>query len=140
MSKVICAICGTSYPDNTDSCPVCGYAQTPEVEIEEVSDPAGYVPVKGGRFSASNVKKRNAVTPAFAKPAEKPAKNQNTNHKSNVGAIILIVLLLLAIIAVAGYIALRFFIPNDFHFFLYYYIIKYILPFIYIIYRNGNIK
>lgn len=114
MSKVICAICGTSYPDNSDSCPVCGYAQTPEIEIEEVSDSTGYVPVKGGRFSASNVKKRNTVTPAFAKPAEKSPKKKNGNHKSNTGAIIVIVLLLLAIIAVAGYIALRFFIPNDF--------------------------
>ena len=113
MSKVICAICGTSYPDNSECCPVCGYSQTSGNEIEEISDSAGYTPVKGGRFSASNVKKRNAVTPAFAKPTATVSKKQSKN-KSNAGAIVVIVLLFLAIIAVAGYIALRFFIPNDF--------------------------
>ena len=112
MSKVVCTICGTSYPDNSDCCPVCGYAQTPE--SEEVSEFSDYVPVKGGRFSSSNVKKRNTATPEFSKQASAEPKKKSNNSKSNIGAIIVIVLLLLAIIAVAGYIALRFFIPNDF--------------------------
>ena len=24
MSKIICDICGTSYPDTADCCPICG--------------------------------------------------------------------------------------------------------------------
>ena len=109
MNKVVCAICGTSYPDKAESCPVCGYAQSVEVEKEAPAAPSGYVPVKGGRFSASNVKKRNTLEPAFAK---KPAAGKK--KKTNVGAVAVIVLLLLAIIAVTGYIALRFFIPNPY--------------------------
>ena len=27
MSKVICEICGTSYPETADSCPICGYSR-----------------------------------------------------------------------------------------------------------------
>ena len=27
MSKVICDICGTSYPDTADRCPICGYSR-----------------------------------------------------------------------------------------------------------------
>ena len=27
MSKIICEICGTSYPDTAECCPICGYPQ-----------------------------------------------------------------------------------------------------------------
>ena len=27
MNKVICDICGTSYPDTADQCPICGYSR-----------------------------------------------------------------------------------------------------------------
>lgn len=116
MNKVVCAICGTSYPEKEESCPVCGYAQSVEVEQEAPAVTSAYVPVKGGRFSSSNVKKRNSAEPAFAKKPEagKKTGKKKGNKKTNVGAIVLIALLLLAIIAVSGYIALRFFIPNDF--------------------------
>lgn len=110
MSKLICEICGTSYPDNVDKCPFCGYAHGEEMAPAETT--SEYVPVKGGRFSASNVKKR---TGAFDAPMAKPAfASSKKKKKSNAGAVIVIILLLLAIIAVAGYIALRFFVPNDF--------------------------
>ena len=107
MNKVVCAICGTSYPDKAESCPVCGYAQSAEVEKEVPAAPSGYVPVKGGRFSASNVKKRNAVEPAFAKKpaAENKSGKKKSKEKTNIGANVVIALLLLAIIAVTGYIA-----------------------------------
>ena len=109
MSKVICEICGTSYPDNAEKCPICGYVPSEgNVAAAASSD---YVAVKGGRFSSSNVKKRSG---AFDAPKAQPAFAAKKKKKSNVGAIILIVLLLLAIVAVSGYIALRFFIPNDF--------------------------
>ena len=111
MSKLICEICGTSYPDNAEKCPICGYV--PSEEKAAVSEESSaYVPVKGGRFSSSNVKKR---TGAFDAPRSQPAfANSKKKKKSNTGAIVVIVLLLLAIIAVSGYIALRFFIPNDY--------------------------
>lgn len=27
MNKVICDICGTSYPDTAEQCPICGYSR-----------------------------------------------------------------------------------------------------------------
>lgn len=110
MSKVICEICGTSYPDTADKCPICGCVPSEDKAV--VGSSSEYVPVKGGRFSSSNVKKRNG---AFDAPRNQPAfASAQKKKKSNVGAIIVIVLLLLAILAVGAYIALRFFIPNDF--------------------------
>jgi rubrerythrin len=35
MSKVICDICGTTYPETADNCPICGYAQFQDVELTE---------------------------------------------------------------------------------------------------------
>lgn len=113
MNKVVCHVCGTSYPENASQCPICGFARTPERSASEGS----YNHVKGGRFSKSNVKKRNQALQsnveapvAVAKPAAK------REDKAGAGSIIIAVILLLAIIAVVGYIALRFFLPNDYIF------------------------
>lgn len=114
MNKVICYVCGTAYPENADQCPICGYVQTAEQAAAAISGEDNYTYVKGGRFSKSNVKKRNQVkTPVKPVPTAKNT-DSGTGKKSNMGLTIVIILLMLAIIAVAGYIALRFFIPNDF--------------------------
>lgn len=114
MNKVICAICGTAFPENAPKCPICGYVQTNESAV--VAAPS-YSHVKGGRFSKSNVKKRNKGKTAAAEktaPAARRTSTQKKKTKSNVGTLIVIGLLLLAILFVIGYIALRFLIPNGF--------------------------
>ena len=117
MNKVVCYVCGTSYPENATQCPICGYVQTAENTSSENSGENGYTYVKGGRFSKSNVKKRNqAVNPMQKKAAHKKKNNSKSKDNANVLSIILIVVLTLAILSVAGYIALRFFVPNDFLF------------------------
>lgn len=127
MSRVVCNICGTSYAAADDKCPICGYAKNGEnvksapktKVIEEVNtesevavSAASHSYVKGGRYSKANVKKRNQGRA----PAGGYSSGSSSNKKksSNVGAIIIIVVLMLAILCVLGYIALRFFIPNDF--------------------------
>mgnify|MGYP003306756043 CR=1 FL=1 len=44
MNKVICDICGTSYPDTADQCPICGYSRDLNGDniLEETVAPAGY--------------------------------------------------------------------------------------------------
>ena len=115
MNKVVCNVCGTSYPENAAQCPICGFAHTPEKSIEDGSN-TSYTYVKGGRFSKANVRKRtheshhtDVAANSTTKAAPKAAKKKN-----GVVAGILIVILLLAILAVVGYIVLRFFVPNDF--------------------------
>lgn len=117
MNKVVCYVCGTSYPENATQCPICGYVQTADNAASAHSSDGGYTYVKGGRFSKANVKKRNQANAKSAQVPAKEKKNTNSTAKkeSNV-YIVLIVVLLLAIISVASYIALRFIIPNDFLF------------------------
>lgn len=68
MSKIICDICGTVYPDNASVCPICGYPrQESEKAILDEAERAASAGshagayVKGGRFSSKNVKKRQAA-------------------------------------------------------------------------------
>ena len=118
MSKIICDICGTSYPETAKQCPVCGCVRpgdvqrvTNEINADE-NGASGYTYVKGGRFSKSNVKKRNKTSGgnSVARPA--PAENAGDKEPRNSrGLVIAAIVLLLAIIGVVIYIAVGFFGP-----------------------------
>ena len=84
MNKIVCDVCGTSYPETAQQCPICATAKT-DANKSTAGGEAGYAYVKGGRFSHANVRKRNAgnkelprvVVPA--KPAkQKPAPKKET--------------------------------------------------------------
>lgn len=119
MNKIICNICGTSYPENASQCPICGFARASEnTEAATADNENRYQYVKGGRFSKSNVKKRNQKNQKKVKApvAEKKVEAKEPEKKGNGFMVVIAVILLLAIIAVVGYIALRFFLPNDYVF------------------------
>lgn len=119
MSKIICDICGTTYAETAKQCPICGSVRPGDaqrVTNEVKSDgngSTGYTYVKGGRFSKSNVKKRsNGHAPADnGGKKTNPNKDSGEDTKSNRGLVATAIVLLLAIIGVVIYIALRFFAP-----------------------------
>ena len=92
MSKIICDICGTAYPDTADQCPICGSAKQIDSEIisdtmTEGVDRSVKTATKGGHFSNANVRKRNKgkklsvaakKTAAPAKPAKPLFSPQGT--------------------------------------------------------------
>lgn len=127
MSKVICEICGTAYPDSAVSCPICGYSgsigESPAPLEEEASQsaPRRSEPVKGGRFSKQNRKKEHTAA-AHAQPRRQTTKaahasggkktgkrRKNTTRRLAITAIVLLILVLL----VGAYIAIRFFVGLD---------------------------
>lgn len=121
MSKIICDVCGTSYPESATQCPICGCVRPADVNTvhidvdESAARPNGtYTYVKGGRFSKANVKKRNQGKPiANADPVPKAEKIvEEDNKQSNKGFFIAVAVLLVAIVAVAIYIAVRFLAPG----------------------------
>ncbi len=111
MSKVICDICGTSYPETSNQCPICGCVRPAEAVVadEVQQEEGGYTYVKGGRFSKSNVKKRNmgiapqmVSTKAPGKAAgQAPAKEKKPVNKKIIGFIIVFgcLLLILSVLA-----------------------------------------
>ena len=110
MNKIVCNLCGTSYPENATQCPICGYARSTETSASETGN-STYTYVKGGRFSKANVKKRNKAAGIVPEKATK-ANAEDNGKRSGTGLTVVIIVLLLAIVAVLGYIALRFFIPG----------------------------
>lgn len=118
MSKIICDVCGTSFPETANQCPICGCAAAADnlvINATKENNDSGhgsYTHVKGGRFSKANVKKRNSGrhVAVESKKESAPAKAKDPK-KSDRGLVIACIALLLAIIAVIIYIAFRFFIP-----------------------------
>lgn len=136
MSKIICDVCGTRYPDTAEQCPICGHihevAGNPQkdVRIAEDAQPETRQKVRGGRFSKANVKKRAEGTLQYeqvpvkkSKPVQKadvskPAKKDedffaedNQNKKSDTVLNILLVVVIVALLVATGYIFTQYVMP-----------------------------
>lgn len=118
LSKIVCDICGTSYPETAKQCPICGCVRPGDVQrvTNEVKSDgkvsAGYTYVKGGRFSKNNVKKRRRTnTSRTTGRTTATRREKEPENQSGRGLVIVAILLLLAIIGVVIYIAVRFFGP-----------------------------
>lgn len=124
MSKIICDICGTVYPDNAMTCPICGYPRqesekaakdAPEVSVADAAgagEAAGKV--KGGRFSNKNVKRRNQTASGRReRRGEVSSEDYNRREPAGRGLKIAVALLLVAVIGVGGYIIWRFYVGMD---------------------------
>lgn len=129
MNKIICDVCGTAYPETASQCPICGCARTSDSAVsadqfaEDAAAASSYNYVKGGRFSKGNVRKRNQNQPETrVRKHENPMPEEDPEEdipaealeqpvKSNRGLVIAVLVLLLAIMAVVMYIALKYFIP-----------------------------
>lgn len=125
MSKIICDVCGTSYPETASQCPICGCARPAEAVmaagesvLSEMTEESTYTYVKGGRFSKKNVRKRMKDDNTAAVPAPMPTQEFEdeedpiVSEKSTKGLTIAVFALLAAIVAVVIYLAVRFFMPN----------------------------
>ncbi len=113
MSKVICDVCGTTYPETATQCPICGTAknsvgQTAAAATSQETGAAGYSYVKGGRFSEKNVRRRNDRSRSNERRSNDRRRKPADEEKGNIGLIIIVIILLVAIIAVVINLAVRY--------------------------------
>lgn len=127
MSKIICEICGTSYPDTAECCPICGCTRETSAALlgedllmEELGDEPK---AKGGRFS-SNKKRREIFdydevnTPLAEEPLpeeENPYEEEEEYEEEprhNTVAVVLLTVLIVALLAAAGFLFVRYYLPN----------------------------
>ena len=122
MSKIICDICGTAYPETATQCPICGSVRPGGVEAVPASTengeeaPRTYTYVKGGRFSKKNVRKRNRERMAsgqYEEPEEDYDDYGDEEKSNNTGLVIAVIVLALAIVATLLYIGSRFMRPQE---------------------------
>lgn len=124
MSKVICDICGTTYQDTADSCPICGCSRNIAKELasedfvldETVEETRG----KGGRFSAS--KKREIFdfdevnTHAEAEEEEEypygGEEDEEDEPQHNTVLVVFLTILIVLLLVATGFIFVKFFLPN----------------------------
>ena len=144
MSKIICDVCGSRYPDTSAQCPICGCINNKVAKApEETWEPAVKVDAPerattpGGRFSKANVSKRNQGKPMVeepefrAKPAAKREKPQvkqpvvdeydleeefeeETGKKGGRFVNVLLVIIIIALLGVCAYIFIQVFMPSFF--------------------------
>lgn len=120
MSKVICDVCGTSYPDTATQCPICGCVRTASAqsvvgsagEKRETGD--GYTYVKGGRFSKANVRKRNSASGVASTGVAHDGRmrSQNKSGADNKALVITAIVIFLLIIAVVLFITVKFLLSD----------------------------
>lgn len=139
MSKIICDICGTKYPDTAEQCPICGCARESDIGIaadeliEEEVDEAPVRRGKGGRFAAANIRQRGRRYEEEEDDEDEDEDDEDDDdddryesdyddddddyddedeHKSNAPLIILLIVVIAALLAVTGFIFVRYFLPN----------------------------
>lgn len=126
MSKIICDICGTTYPDTADNCPICGCSRDAAAEFlgddflaeEIIDEPKG----KGGRFTSKRKKEifdfdevnseleEEAVIEETNPYEEEETYEEGGGH--NVFTVILLTIVIVALLVAAGWIFFWYFLPN----------------------------
>ncbi len=118
MSKVICDVCGTAFPETAENCPICGCAKAPtatvinsdDIPAEQESASTGNY-TRGGRFAKNNVKRTSrSRAPEGRFSGER--NRQNEPQPSNKGLVAVVIILLLAIVAVVIYIGVNVFLTD----------------------------
>ena len=136
MSKIICEVCGTRYPDTAEQCPICGFVKDsadnePQQEVQEEALELPERPrVPGGRFSKKNVRKRLKSQEAYAEEEElarvhaKKEKyeaqeddeddedEEESSGKGSTVLNVLLVLVIIALLAVSALIFVKYFMPG----------------------------
>ncbi len=99
MSKVICDICGTTYPETAQKCPICGCSR--EENLEELADVEIQPEVLAAYLAEEEI---------FEKAAQEPEEYED--HRGNLLMPIIMVVLITIALAFSGYLLVRYFLPN----------------------------
>lgn len=137
MNKIICDICGTSYPDTSDSCPVCGCSRdaaadflsaedledTLILEEEAVSEPVKEKEIfdfdKVNAVSVEDIEEFDDDDDDIDDEDDDDDDDDDDEDdedddepRSNTFVIILLTILIIALLGAAGFIYFRYFLPN----------------------------
>lgn len=127
MSKIICEICGTAYPDTAESCPICGYSQDLGLDEMVEEDIQVDVPItpkaKAPRADAAGKKNREIFDYDEVNPDEEMEDEEDSydeedeeeeekESRSNPILVVILVILIVLLLAAAGFIFFKFFLPN----------------------------
>ncbi len=126
MSKIICDICGTTYQDTAPQCPICGCTRdsaasllaesfVPEETMEEPKAKNGKYSTKKREifdFDEVNTTLPDTEIQEEVQDYEEEEEGEEEESGHNVFVVILLTVLIFALLAVAGFLFVRYFLPN----------------------------
>ena len=123
MSKIICDICGTTYPETAERCPICGCTKEmvdhflADEKQEQVPVMAAGAGVQGGQFFDESIRRSNQYVPKedYDEDDEEDFDEypyEDERPKSNTFLVVLLVILIVALLAVTGFIFVKYFLPG----------------------------
>ena len=124
MSKIICDICGTSYPDTADCCPICGCSRENAGSLAEDDllerDPDGEAegreyPQKRREifdFDEVNADSDEETVTYAETDYDEEEEEEEEEPRQNTLAVILLTVLIALLLMAAGFIFVRYFLPN----------------------------
>lgn len=120
MSKVICDICGTVYPESSENCPVCGCSRDfglDALEEEMLLDAARIDMVAGGYRR----EKKTREIFDFDEVNQEDEPEEYTQYeeeeyeeepRSNTALVVILLILIVLLLVTAGFFFVRYFLPN----------------------------
>lgn len=127
MSKIICDICGTTYPDTSECCPICGFSNDSSVELpvsdyseedflEEMNVKTSKTPASARKkeiFDFDEVNMEEEPEEDYSEQDyDEEEEEEEEEPRHNTLAIVLLTTLIVVLLGVAAFIYLRYFLPN----------------------------
>ena len=128
MGKIICEICGTTYQETADCCPICGCARgaaedllnedvLAEESVEETAEKSGIAASKKKKpifdYDEVNTKPEDDISEVEVEEDEFDEEDEDEEApRHNTFVVIILTVLIAALLAAAGFIFVRYFLPN----------------------------
>ena len=119
MSKVICDICGTVYPESSENCPICGCSRDFGMEDYDELLMDSMDSVLGADSRQMGKKKNREIFDFDEVNQDEEDESEELDEedyaeapKSNVGLVVTLLILIVLLLLTAGFIFLRYFLPN----------------------------
>lgn len=127
MSKVICEICGTTYQDTAECCPICGCPRDMSGNVSEDDFVMDQMPAlnKGGRYSSGKKKKEifdfDEQSDDFPEPENEPYSSDPEDDEDNydeqprehnTAVVVILTALIVILLAGTAFLFFRYLLPN----------------------------
>ena len=119
MSKIICDICGTTYPETADCCPICGCSRDSVEELleEDLLEEAAASQASPRRKEIFDFDEVNAEEDYEDEEEDYDEEDYDEEEEEeaprhNTVLVVLLTILIAGLLVAAGFIFVRYFLPN----------------------------